>query len=62
MTIELTDKARYDLEKENITNVILALARRDHKPTDEDLMNTLNIDQPTLDMFKIKLKTDKVIK
>jgi hypothetical protein len=62
MTIELTDKARYDLERENITNVILALARRNRKPTDNDLMITLNIDQPTLDMLKSKLKTDKVIK
>lgn len=62
MTIELTDKARYELEKENITNLILAAVRQGHNPTEEMLMDMLNIDQPTLNKLLIKLQFDDIIK
>ena len=62
MNIELTDATRYDLEKENIINVLLAVARRGDKINEEGLAQAVGIDTATTEKLITKLKTDLIIK
>jgi len=62
MNIELTDAKRYELEKENITNAMLAAARRGIKINEEGLARAVGIDAATTTRLIAKLKTDNIIK
>jgi len=62
MNIELTDATRYELEKENIINVLLAAARHGHKLNEEGLARAVGIDATTTQKLITKLKTDLIIK
>lgn len=62
MTIELTDKKRYELEKDNVTNVILDANRNGHDIDDSYLSKMLSIDLPTVARLLTALKADKIIK
>lgn len=62
MSIELTDSKRYELEKENIVNVLLAAARRGIKLSEEGLARAVGIDAATTTKLIAKLKTDSIIK
>lgn len=62
MSLELTDQRRYELEKENIENVLLAAARRGKELEEEDLARSLGIDRATTQRLIQKLQTDKIIK
>jgi len=62
MNLELTDAKRYELEKENITNVLLDAARRGHKLNEEGLARAVGIDKTTTTKLIAKLQTDKIIK
>lgn len=62
MNLELTDQRRYELEKENIENVLLAAARQGYKLNEEDLARSLGIDTATTQRLIQKLQTDKILK
>lgn len=62
MNLELTDAKRYELELDNILNIILAANRRGHDINEEGLSQALNIDLVTTNKLIQKLQTDNIIK
>jgi len=62
MTIELTDLKRYELEKENATNLILAANRKGVEITPADISKVLFLDEEGTDRLLSKLRTDEIIK
>lgn len=62
MNLELTELKRYELEKENATNIILAAARRGNLLNEEGLARALNIDLATANKLITKLQSDNIIK
>lgn len=62
MNLELTDAKRYELELDNILNIILAANRRGHSLNEEGLAKALNIDLATTNKLIQKLQTDNIIK
>ncbi|MBU2346593.1 MAG: hypothetical protein KJ888_20580 [Gammaproteobacteria bacterium] len=62
MSIELTDTKRYELEKENVINVILAANRIGQELTEEALALVLNIDMATVSRLITALRNESIIK
>ena len=62
MNIELTDITRYELEKDNVINALLAAARRGDTLNEEDLAQMVGIDAATTQKLITKLKADNIIK
>jgi len=62
MSIELTDTKRYELEKENVINVILAANRLGQELTEEALAMVLNIDIATVGRLITALRNESIIK
>lgn len=62
MSIELTDTKRYELEKENVINVILAANRIGQELTEEALTLVLNIDMATVSRLITALRNESIIK
>jgi len=62
MNLELTDLKRYELEKENVINILLAAARRGILLNEQNLAFALNIDLATTNKLITKLKSDNIIK
>jgi transcription initiation factor IIE alpha subunit len=62
MTIELTDAKRYEMEKDNVINLILAANRRKQEITAEIIAHILNIDIETTDRLLAALRAENIIK
>jgi Mn-dependent DtxR family transcriptional regulator len=62
MILELTDAKRYELEKDNVTNIVLAANRRGKVVEESDIARALNIDLPTVNKLITKLQTDNILK
>lgn len=62
MNLELTDAKRYELEKDNVINLILAANRLGHKINETYIAQVLGIDAATTSKLTTKLKTDNIIK
>lgn len=62
MNLELTDQKRYELELDNIQNIVLAANRLGTNITEADLALSLNIDQQTTDKLILKLQTENILK
>jgi transcription initiation factor IIE alpha subunit len=62
MNLEFTDAKRYELELDNVLNIILAANRKGTNIDEEGLAQALNIDLATTNKLITKLKTDNIIK
>ena len=62
MSLELTDATRYELEKENVINIILGANRLHQELTEEALALVLNIDMATVGRLITALQNDNLIK
>lgn len=62
MSLELTDATRYELEKENVINIILGANRLHQDLTEEALALVLNIDMATVGRLITALQNDNLIK
>ena len=62
MSLELTDATRYELEKENVINIILGANRLHQDLTEEALALVLNIDMATVGRLITALRNDNLIK
>ena len=62
MSLELTDAKRYELEKENVINIILGANRLHQELTEEALALILNIDIATVGRLITALRNDNLIK
>lgn len=60
--IELTDQKRYQLEQENIVNLILDANRNGHDIDGAYLANMLNLDPQVIDRLLTTLQNDNIIK
>jgi len=62
MSLELTDAKRYELEKQNVINIILGANRLHQDLTEEALALVLNIDMATVGRLITALRNDNLIK
>lgn len=62
MSLELTDAKRYELEKDNVTAIVLDANRRQKIITEERLAEILNIDTETVQRLITALRNDEILK